>query len=91
MATEPVVSTFKARDKVVASVDLPGVPAGTRGRVIMRTGFSWIRYRVRFDNGLEVPWLDERHLVAPGDYRPAGSQSAESQPTGPTGATGGGS
>lgn len=86
MATEPAVRTFKARDKVVASVDLPGVPAGTRGRVIMRTGFSWIRYRVRFDNGLEVPWLDERHLVAPGEFEPA-----EPQPAGPTGETRGGS
>ncbi|MCZ7629793.1 MAG: hypothetical protein M5U19_12420 [Microthrixaceae bacterium] len=64
MATESPVDTFKARQKVVASVDLPGVPAGTRGKVMMRTGFRWIRYRVRFDNGVEVPWLDERHLSA---------------------------
>ena len=69
MATESPVRTFKAREKVVASVDLPGVPAGTRGRIMMRTGFAWIRYRVRFDNGVEVPWLDDRHLVPPGDYQ----------------------
>lgn len=35
---------------------------------MVRTGFSWIRYRVRFDNGVQVPWLDDRHLVAPGDW-----------------------
>jgi hypothetical protein len=68
MANESGNSTFKAHQKVVASVDLPGVPAGTRGKVMMRTGFSWIRYRVRFDNGVQVPWLDDRHLVAPGDF-----------------------
>lgn len=68
MATESPISTFKARQKVVASVDLPGVPAGTRGKVMIRTGFTWIRYRVRFDNGIEVPWLDDRHLVDPGDW-----------------------
>jgi hypothetical protein len=65
MATESPISTFKAHEKVVASVDLPGVPAGTRGKVMVRTGFSWIRYRVRFDNGVQVPWLDDRHLVSP--------------------------
>ena len=38
-------------DRVRAAVDLPGVPEGTRGRVILSNGFEWIRYRVVFDNG----------------------------------------
>ncbi|MEZ5238522.1 MAG: hypothetical protein R2716_06090 [Microthrixaceae bacterium] len=77
MAGESAPDTFRSRQKVVASVDLPGVPAGTRGRVMMRTGFSWVRYRVRFDNGEEVPWLDERHLVAASDYQPPADDAGE--------------
>lgn len=38
-------------DRVRAAIDLPGVPEGTRGRVILSNGFEWIRYRVVFDNG----------------------------------------
>jgi len=49
-------------DKVIAKVDLEGVPAGTRGRVILANGFNWLRYRVRFDNGIERADLDGRHL-----------------------------
>lgn len=59
---------FKRHEKVVAAVDLPGVPAGTRGRVMLRTGFSWIRYRVYFDNGVEMPWLDAEQLARPKDF-----------------------
>lgn len=54
--------------KVVATVDLPGVPSGTRGKVILANGFNWRRYRVRFDNGAEVADLDARH-IAPASRR----------------------
>ena len=37
--------------KVEALTDLPGVPAGTPGRVILANGFNWLRYRVAFQNG----------------------------------------
>jgi hypothetical protein len=50
-------------DKVVATVDLDGVPAGTKGRVILANGFNWLRYRVRFDNGIELADLDGRHIA----------------------------
>jgi hypothetical protein len=53
-------------DRVVAKVELPGVPEGTAGKVILANGFNWMRYRVRFKNGAEVPDLDERHLVPTG-------------------------
>ncbi|MEY3456824.1 MAG: hypothetical protein RIR38_1086, partial [Actinomycetota bacterium] len=35
-------------DKVVTTVDLPGVPVGSEGRVILANGFQWQRYWVRF-------------------------------------------
>jgi hypothetical protein len=49
-------------DRVVSTVDLPGVPAGTGGKVILANGFVWRRYRIRFDNGEELAHLDGRHL-----------------------------
>jgi len=54
---------FNAKARVTAAHDLDGVPAGTAGKVVMVTGLSWIRYRVRFDNGVELNLLDGRHLI----------------------------
>jgi hypothetical protein len=53
---------LRMHDKVVAKVDLDGVPAGTKGKVILADGFNWLRYRVLFDNGMEVGDLDGRQL-----------------------------
>ena len=54
---------FRVKDQVEAADDeLPGVPAGTPGKVVGVTGLSWIRYRVQFDNGREVNLVDGRHL-----------------------------
>jgi hypothetical protein len=49
-------------DKVRTTVDLPGVPSGTEGKVILANGFNWQRYRVRFPGDVEVADLDHRHL-----------------------------
>ncbi len=57
---------FSHRDRVVAADDLPGVPKGTPGTVMMVTGLKWIRYRVQFDNGIEYSLLDGRHLERAG-------------------------
>lgn len=59
---------LKIRTKVVAGEDLVGVPAGTRGRVTLRNGFRWIRYRVEFDNGVGVGSLDRSQLVRAKDW-----------------------
>jgi len=53
---------YVRKDRVVAAEDRPGVPEGTPGRVVMVTGLSWIRYRVQFDNGVELNLLDGRYL-----------------------------
>jgi hypothetical protein len=50
--------------RVRNKVELPRVPAGTDGRVLLADGFAWRRYRVLFDNGIEVGFLDGRHLEA---------------------------
>jgi hypothetical protein len=49
-------------DKVRTTVDLPGVPAGTEGKVILANGFNWQRYRVQFVNGAELGDLDQRNI-----------------------------
>lgn len=62
--------SLERHEKVVANVDLPGVPAGTPGKVIVVGGLTWLRYRVLFDNGVEHGQLDGRHIVRPGDFVP---------------------
>ena len=54
---------------VEAVEDLPGVPAGTRGVVVGVAGLTWVRYRVRFDNGAELGTLDRKLLVPVGRKR----------------------
>ena len=60
ISTEKV---FRRHQKVVAAVDLPGVPMGTPGKVYYVAGVTWIRYHVLFENGLEVSSLDAAQLV----------------------------
>jgi hypothetical protein len=62
--------------KVVANIDLPGVPAGTRGKVLQKTGLTWIRYRVLFANGVEHGLLDGRHLARPKEFVPLDQRTA---------------
>ena len=68
MASTTDTDELKIRAKVVAAEDLPGVPAGTRGRVTLKNGFRWIRYRVEFDNGVGVGSLDRSQLVPAKDW-----------------------
>ncbi len=53
-------------DKVRSTVDLLGVPVATAGKVILANGFNWQRYRVQFDNGVEIGDLDGRQLEPTG-------------------------
>jgi hypothetical protein len=53
---------LKVHDKVEAVTDLPGVPAGMKGKVIVANGMNWRRYRVLFENRQELGHLDARHI-----------------------------
>jgi hypothetical protein len=68
----PVIAPapFKRHEKVRANIDLPGVPAGTLGKVLVVSGVTWTRCRVLFANGVEHGLLDARHLVRPKDFVP---------------------
>jgi hypothetical protein len=60
---------LRRREKVVAAEDLIGVPTGTAGRVSLVNGFTWVRYRVLFDNGADVGHLDRHQLVRLKDWQ----------------------
>lgn len=60
---------FEPGDRVVAAIDLPGVPAGTPGVVTMVAGFTWKRAHVRFENGADLAALDRRQIEPAGRYR----------------------
>jgi alpha-D-ribose 1-methylphosphonate 5-triphosphate synthase subunit PhnG len=59
---------FRRHDKVVTGIDLEGIPAGTRGKVMYVAGFTWQRCRVKFVNGVERGGLDARHLVTVAEW-----------------------
>ena len=57
---------LRVADHVVSNVELHDVPEGMHGRVLLANGFNWQRYRVLFDNGIEVGDLDGRQIAATG-------------------------
>jgi len=62
----PTISTekqFRRRQKVVATTDLPGVPAGTFGKIWFVSGVTWVRYHVAFENGVELANVDGHDLA----------------------------
>jgi hypothetical protein len=61
-------ATYKRGQKVRLVDDLPGVPAGTTGKISLANGFTWIRYWVRFANGEVVGHVDHGKLVRSKDY-----------------------
>ncbi len=60
--------TYKRGQKVKVVDDLPGVPAGTVGKISVANGFTWIRYWVRFANGEVVGHVDHDKLVRAKHY-----------------------
>ncbi len=59
---------FTRNEVVMATEDLPGVPARTTGKVKMTAGFTWRRYWVFFENGVQIGSLDSQELVRPDDW-----------------------
>ena len=59
---------IKRHAKVVAAIDLPGVPEGTAGKVRVSNGFSWNRYWVSFENGVDLGGVSHEHLAHRRDW-----------------------
>lgn len=71
MARGAIATEFRRNERVKLLDDLPGVPAGTEGRVELVAGFTWTRYRVAFDNGSDVGSIDGSHLSRPKEFEAA--------------------
>ena len=56
---------FKQHQKVVAAHDLPGIAAGTPGKILLINGLSWVRYRVLFEGHVERGMLSADDLTTP--------------------------
>lgn len=63
MAKQRDTEILRRKETVKAAVDLQGVPEGTVGRIMLSIGLTWIRYWVRFDNGVEMGSIHREKLV----------------------------
>jgi hypothetical protein len=66
-----VATEFRRNERVRTLDDLPGVPKGTEGQVVLVDGFTWTRYRVAFDNGYDLGSIDGTHLSRPKEFAAA--------------------
>ena len=59
---------IKRYRKVVATVDLPGVPEGTVGKVRVANGVTWYRYWVDFEIGVRVGQVGHQQVCHESDW-----------------------
>ena len=59
---------IKRYKKIVATVDLPGVPEGTTGKVLVANGVTWYRYWVDFDNGVRLGQVGHQQVCLANDW-----------------------
>jgi hypothetical protein len=89
---ESTDALLKPKERVVATDDMPGIPMGTTGKVVFPEGLTWIRYWVRFDNGVIRGTIDRRKLARPGEWaeivRRRESGEEEATATAPSGRDG---
>lgn len=82
--------------KVKATNDLPGVPKGTKGKVAMSNGVTWLRYWVRFENGELIGHVDHDDIVISRAWdqyfwqKERDAEAAEAAASGNSAAVGGG-
>jgi hypothetical protein len=54
---------------VIARTDLRDVPEGTKGKVVLVNGLTWIRYWVRFENGVTMGSVNRANLATPAEWQ----------------------
>ncbi len=79
---------LKKGAKVLNRVELRDVPEGTAGKVELVAGLTWIRYWVRFDNGIWLGSLDRDVLATPEEWKRVLSGEEEAVAVGSDGADG---
>lgn len=68
MAASETSDELRRKERVVAAIDMPGLPAGTAGKVTFVEGLTWIRYWVRFENGVTRGSLHRSKLARPAEW-----------------------
>ncbi len=63
MAKRRDSNLLKRNDHVVAAEALRDIPVGTRGKVLLANGFTWKRYWVKFDNGVDIGSISREQLT----------------------------
>src|SRR5262245_27490632 len=74
---------LRPKEAVLAIVDMPGIPAGTTGKVTFAEGFTWIRYWVRFDNGVVRGSINRDKLARPAEWIDIQQRLARGETIGP--------
>ena len=54
---------------MIARTDLRDVPEGTKGKVVLVNGLTWIRYWVRFENGISMGSVNRANLATPAEWQ----------------------
>ncbi|MED6328551.1 MAG: hypothetical protein VYD46_05965 [Actinomycetota bacterium] len=70
---------IKRYKKVVATVDLPGVPEGTVGKVRVANGVTWYRYWVDFENGVRLGQVGHQQVCHEADWNAFQADRAEAE------------
>ena len=60
---------FRRGEKVISTEAIDHVPEGTKGKVMLVNGFSWIRYWVHFDDGTDIGSIDQAKLVRAKEWK----------------------
>lgn len=63
MAKRRDSNLLQRNDHVVAAEALRNIPVGTRGKVLLANGFTWKRYWVKFDNGVDMGSISREQLT----------------------------
>ena len=66
--SETFSQVLTKQQKIKAAIDLKGVPEGTQGQVMLSNGLDWVRYWVKFENGVEMGSLHRNKLVRLEDW-----------------------
>ena len=61
-------SDLPPKTRIVATTSLPGVPEGTAGKLGRSVGLTLTRYRVAFDNGIDLTSVTHTHVVCEDEW-----------------------
>lgn len=75
-------------DEVILTTDLREVPEGTKGKVVLVVGLTWIRYWIAFENGVAVGSVNRRHVATPAEWEARLARGEEPEADGATDADG---